>query len=73
MADATKHKARVPQLDLIGELLQAKVQKILFVKFDSRYTYYFPEYSKYFVKVLRLLKSVYDMTNYVKLYADELR
>ena len=28
LADATKHKARVHQLDFIGELLQAKVKKV---------------------------------------------
>ena len=31
---ATKHKARVHQLDFIGELLQAKVKNIVFVKLD---------------------------------------
>ena len=58
LADAAKHKA--------------KVQNILFVKLDSRYADYFPEYSNYFGRALRLLKSMYGMTNSGKLFADEL-
>ena len=46
LADATKHKEKVNQLDFIGALLQAKVNNRLFVKVESRYTDYFPEYSK---------------------------
>ena len=42
LADVTKHKARVCQLYFIGELFQSKVKNIVFVKLDSRYTYYFP-------------------------------
>ena len=44
----------------------------MFVKLDSRYADYFPEYSKYFERVLILLKSMYDMNNYGKLFYDEL-
>ena len=61
---ATKHKARVHQLYFIGALLQAKVKNIVFVKLGIRYTDYFTEYAQYFVKALRLLNSMYDMTNY---------
>ena len=71
-ADATKHKARVHQLDFIGEFLQAKIGNRVFVNLDIRYTYYFPEYAKYFGKALRILKSMYGMTNSGKLFADEL-
>ena len=39
---------------------------------DIRYTDYFPEYAKYFGRFLRLLKSMYGMTNSGKLLADEL-
>ena len=39
LADATKHKSRVHQLDFIGPFLKAKVKNILFVKLDIRYTY----------------------------------
>ena len=39
---------------------------------DSRYTNYFPEFSKYFGRALRLLKSMYGMTNPRKLFDDEL-
>ena len=71
LADATKHKARVHQLDFIGEFLKAKVKNRVFVKLDIRYTYYFPEYAQYFGRALRLLKSIYVMTNSGKFFADE--
>ena len=35
LVDYTKHKARVHQLDFIGELIQANVKHCVFVKFDS--------------------------------------
>ena len=41
LADAAKHKARVHQLDFIGEFLQAKVKNRLLVKLDMRYADYF--------------------------------
>ena len=72
LADATKQKAIVYQLYFIGEFLQSKVKNRVFVKLDSRYKDYFPEYSKYFVRALRLLNSVYGMTNSGKLFVDEL-
>ena len=72
LSDETKHKARVHQLDLIGSFLQAKSKNRVFVKLDSRHTDYFPEYSKYFERALRLLKSMYGMTNFGKLFADDL-
>ena len=37
-----------------------------------RYAAYFPEYSQYFGRALKLLKSMYGMTNSGKLFADEL-
>ena len=51
LVDSVKHKARVHQLDFIGEFLQAKVMNRVFVKLDSRYSDYFPEYSNYFKKL----------------------
>ena len=72
LANSYKHKARVHQLDFIGILLQAKVKNRVFVKLDSRYVDYFPEYSNYFGRALRLLNLMYGMTNYGKLFADEL-
>ena len=59
LADVTKHKARVHQLYLIGAFLQAKVKNRVFVNLDIRYTDYFPEYPKYFVRAFRLLKYIY--------------
>ena len=72
LADTAKHKARVHQLYFIGAFLQAKVNNRAFVKLDLRYTYYFPEYSKYFGRALRLLKYMYGMINSGKLFANEL-
>ena len=63
LGDADKQKERFHQLYFIGALLQAKVKNRLFVKLDSRYSYSFPEYSKYFGRALRLLKSTYLRTN----------
>ena len=70
--DVTKPKARVHQLDFIVAFLQAKLKIRVFVKLDIRYTDYFPEYEKYFGRALRLLKSMYGITNSGKLSADEL-
>ena len=72
LVDATKHKEIVHQLYFIGAFLQSKVKNRVFVKLNIRYTDYFPEYAKYFERALRLLKSVYGMNNYGKLFADEL-
>ena len=44
LADANKHKSIVNKLDFIGALLQSKLNKRVFLKLDSRYTDYFPEY-----------------------------
>ena len=71
LADATKHKAIVHQLDFIGVFLQAKAKNRVFVMLDSRYTDYFPEYSKYFGIALRLLKSMYGMNNSGEFFADD--
>ena len=49
-----------------------KVNNSVFVKFDSRYEDYFQSYSSYFGRALRLLKYMYGITNYGKLFADEL-
>ena len=69
---SVKHKARVHQLDVIGVFLQANIKNRVFVKLDMRYAYYFPEYAQYFGRALKLLKSMYGMTNSGKLFADEL-
>ena len=70
-ADAAKHKARVHQLNFIVSFLQAKLKNRVFFKLNIRHTYYFPEYANYFVRALRLLNSMYGMTNYGKLFSDE--
>ena len=72
LADAAKHKSRVHQIDFIEAFLQAKVKNRVFVKLDMRYADYFPGYAKYFGRALKLLKSMYGMTNSGKLFADEL-
>ena len=72
LEDADKYKARVHQLDFIGAFLQAKAKIRVFVKFDMKYTDYFPEYAKYFGRAFRLLKSMYGMNNSGKCFAYEL-
>ena len=72
LAGAAKHKVRDHQLDFIGAFFQDKVKNRVFVKLDMRYAVYFPEYAQYFGRALRLLKSMYGMTNSGKLFADEL-
>ena len=72
MEDANKHKAIVNKLDLIGAFLQKKVNNGIFVNLESIYTDYFTEYAKHFGRALRLLKSMYGMTNSGKLFADDL-
>ena len=42
------------------------------MKLDSIYVDYFPEYSSYFGRDLILVKSIYGITNYVRLSANEL-
>ena len=71
LADAAKHKSRVHQVDFIGAFLQANFKNRVFVKLDMRYAAYFPEYTQYFGRALKLVKSMYGMTNYGKLFADE--
>ena len=72
LPDVARHKERVHQLYFIGAFLQAKVKNRVFVKLDMSYADYFPEYAQYFGRALRLLKSMYGMTNYGKLFAYEL-
>ena len=71
LVDANKHKAIVHKLYFIGAFLQEKVKSRVFVRLDSRYAYYFPEYPSYFGRALRLLKSMYCMNNSWKLFADD--
>ena len=72
LAYAYKHKSIVHQLDFIGEFLQADVKHIVFLKLDSRHGEYFPEYANYFGRPLKLNKSMYGMTNYIKLFDYEI-
>ena len=72
LAYAAQHKARVHQIYFIRAFLQAKVNNRIFVNLDSRYADYIQEYSNYFGRALRLLKSMYGMTNSRKLFYDEL-
>ena len=72
LSDSAKHKARVHQLYFIAVFLPAKVKNIVFFKLDIRYIDHFPEYAQYFGRALRLLISMYGMTNSGNLFADEL-
>ena len=56
------------QLDFIWEFIQAKFQNKIFVKLDCRYAEYFPEYSSYFERAVRLLKYLFGMTNSENLF-----
>ena len=60
------------KLDFIGALLHAKVKNRVFVKSDSIYADYFPEYSNYVGRALILLKSMHGMKKSGELFADEL-
>ena len=71
LADAVKHKAGLHHLDFIESFLQEKVKSRVFVKLDSRYADYFSEYSNYFVRDLRLLNSMYILTNSGNLFSGE--
>ena len=53
---SAKHNSRVQQLYLIRAFQQAKIKHRVFVKLDSRYREYFPEYVNYFGRTLRLDK-----------------
>ena len=52
--------------------MQEKVKNRVFVKLDSRYTDYFPEYAKYLGRALRSLKSMYGAINFGNLFPDKL-
>ena len=54
------------------KFIQANVKNIFFMKLDSRYGEYFPEYATYFGIPLIPKKSIYGMNNSWKLFADEL-
>ena len=71
LADAEKYKARVYQLDFIGMFPQENVKHRVFLKLDSWYGEYFPEYSNYFEIRLIPKKSMYGITNSGNLFADE--
>ena len=55
----------------IGAFFKAKVKNRVFVKLDSRYADYFPEYWNNFGRALRLLKFMYGMKKYGKLFGGE--
>ena len=44
LVDSVDKKPRAHRLYFIGEFLQAKVKNSVFLKLDSRYADYFPEY-----------------------------
>ena len=67
-----KNKSRLHQLDFIGAFLQANFKNRVFVKLDRSYAEYLSEYSSYFGRDFRLLKYMHGMTNFGKLFADEL-
>ena len=72
LEDASKHKSILHPLYFIVAFLQANIKHGVFVKFDSRYGEYFPEYAKYFGIPLRLNKSMYGMISSGNIFSDEL-
>ena len=54
-------------------IFTAKVKNRVFVKLDMIYADYFPEYAQYFGRALKLLKSMYGMTNSGKLFAGDIK
>ena len=50
LADDANHKAIVHQLDFTGLFLQANVTHRVFMKLDSRYGEYLPDYAKYILE-----------------------
>ena len=54
LTDAAEHRSGVHQLYFIVAFLRAKLKTRVFVKFDIRYTDYFPEYAQYFGRALIL-------------------
>ena len=59
-------------MDSFESFLQANTKHNVFVKLDSRYGDYFPEYYNYFGRPLRLKKSMYGMNDSGKLFADDI-
>ena len=62
LADASRHKARVRQLDFIGAFLQAKVRSRVFIRMPASYGEIWPEFKPYCGIPVRLAKSMYGMT-----------
>ena len=72
LADYSKHKARLHQLDLIVSFIQANVKHRVFVNPDRRYRECFPEYSNYFGRPLILKKSMYGMNNSGRIFYGDI-
>ena len=52
LSNYSKYEERVNQLDFIGEFLQVNEKHRVFVKLDSRYGEYSPEFWNYFWKTI---------------------
>ena len=61
LANAAKNNAVIKQLDYVGAFLQAPVRGRIFVHLPDEFKTIYPEYSEYFGKPLRLMKSAYGM------------
>ena len=62
LADAASHGAIVYQLDFVGAFLQATVKQVTYVKLSEFLSEIYPEYSAWFGRPLRLIKSMYGMS-----------
>jgi hypothetical protein len=72
LARAAKMKKCVYQADFIGAYLQAKMDRIVYVKLPDAWKEYFPELSEWFGVPLLLEKSAYGINSAGRLWAEEL-
>ncbi len=63
LADAARNRCRVHQLDFVGAFLQGNVRGKIFVTLPLVYGVIWPEFKDYCGRPLRLVKSMYGMTN----------
>ena len=72
LANATKYKCRIKQLDFVGAYLQAKMQSDVWICIPKYYATLFSEYKEYFGRPIKLEKSMYGQTVSGKNWYEEL-
>ena len=61
LADAAKNDSQIKQLDYVGAFLQAPLRARVFVSLPTEYSQICPEYSQFYGRPLKLIKSCYGM------------